>query len=88
MTHAGERITQEVARLGGSCAHVTEESVTSHQDDATGEFWLSGTFRFVMYVHGFCSWAKDMGPSSRKAGKSREVYVITISVQRSSRDCS
>jgi hypothetical protein len=51
MTHASERITQEVVRLGGSCAHVTDEAVTSHQDDATGEFWLSGTFRFVMYVH-------------------------------------
>jgi hypothetical protein len=48
---AENRIVQEVKRLGGSCAHVTEEAIVARQDDATGEFWLAGTFRFVMYVH-------------------------------------
>ena len=51
MKHTHDRILQELARLGGSCAHVTHEEIQSRQDDATGEFWLSGTFRFVMYVH-------------------------------------
>jgi hypothetical protein len=51
MSHLRERIIQEVARLGGSCAHVTDEAIRARQDDAAGEFWLEGTFRFVMYVH-------------------------------------
>ncbi len=51
MARARERITQEVLRLGGSCAHVTDEHVTSHRDDGAGEFWLSGMFRFTLYRH-------------------------------------
>lgn len=49
--HAQDRITQEVRRLGGTCAHVLEEVVTSRRDDATEEFWLVGTYRFTMFVH-------------------------------------
>lgn len=51
MIHAADRITQEVQRLSGTCAHVLDESVVSHRDDATEEFWLVGTYRFTMYVH-------------------------------------
>jgi len=51
MANARARIVQEVERLGGSCAHVLEEAITAKQDDVTGEFWLAGTFRYVMYVH-------------------------------------
>ncbi|MFN0248737.1 MAG: hypothetical protein ACKV2T_17745 [Kofleriaceae bacterium] len=51
MEHARERIIQEVVRLGGSCAHVLDEAITSRQDEVAGEFWLVGTFRYVMYVH-------------------------------------
>jgi hypothetical protein len=51
VANAHDRIAAEVRRLGGSCAHVTHEQITSRQDDAAGEFWLEGTFRYVMYVH-------------------------------------
>ena len=45
------RTTQEVVRLGGSCAHILDEQVVAKIDDATGEFWLRGRFSFVMYRH-------------------------------------
>jgi hypothetical protein len=48
---ARERITQEVARLGGSCAHVVDEVVRARRDEATQEFWLEGTFTFLLYRH-------------------------------------
>ena len=51
MARARERITQEVLRLGGTCAHVVDEAVTSRRDDGAEEFWLEGRFSFVMYVH-------------------------------------
>ena len=48
---AEERIRQEVVRLGGSCAHVTDEHITAKTDDAASTFWLRGRFSFVMFVH-------------------------------------
>jgi hypothetical protein len=48
---AERRATQELARLGGSCAHMLDEQIVAKLDDATGEFWLHGRFRFVMYRH-------------------------------------
>jgi hypothetical protein len=45
------RTAQEVARLGGSCAHILEEHVIAKIDDSTGEFWLRGRFCFAMYRH-------------------------------------
>ena len=49
MTHARNRLEQEVIRLGGSYAHVLSESVDSHHDDATGETWLRGQFTYMLY---------------------------------------
>lgn len=49
--HAEDRIAQEVRRLGGTCAHVLDESVVTRRDDRTDELWLVGTYRFTMYVH-------------------------------------
>lgn len=49
MAQARERIVQEVQRLGGSCAHVLDESVDSRHDGATGETWLHGSFTCVVY---------------------------------------
>jgi len=49
MSRTGRRLGQEIARLGGSCAHVVEESVETHHDDAKGEAWLYGRFRYVLY---------------------------------------
>lgn len=51
MERARLRLRQEVARLGGSCAHVVDEAITARHDDHTDEFWLHGRFRFVLYVH-------------------------------------
>lgn len=51
MASARARITQEVERLHGSCAHVLDESISSRRDEATLEFWLEGRFTFVLYVH-------------------------------------
>lgn len=51
MTHARARLVDEIHRLGGSCAHVVDELIASRHDAATGEFWLQGTFRYVLYVH-------------------------------------
>lgn len=49
MTHACERMEQEIARLGGDGAHVLQESIDSRRDDARGEAWLHGTFSYVLY---------------------------------------
>jgi hypothetical protein len=43
------RLNQEMARLGGHFAHVLHESVDSRHDDVTGEAWLRGRFRYVLY---------------------------------------
>ncbi len=49
MAHACTRFEQEIARLGGHYAHVLEESVDVRHDDAKGEVWLHGVFRYVLY---------------------------------------
>lgn len=45
---AVERLTQEVARLGGDYAHVLEESIDSRRNDAAGDAWLHGSFRYAL----------------------------------------
>ena len=49
MARAVARLEQEVLRLGGSYAHVLNESVDSRQDEATGESWLHGCFTYMLY---------------------------------------
>jgi limonene-1,2-epoxide hydrolase len=49
MSNASQRLEQEVARLGGDCAHVLDESVDSRHDDAMGEAWLRGVFTYMLY---------------------------------------
>jgi hypothetical protein len=48
MARTTARLRQEVERLGGRYAHVLDESVTSRHDDATGEGWLVGRFRYTL----------------------------------------
>ena len=48
MRQACVRLHQEIARLGGRYAHVLEESIDSRHDDASGESWLSGRFRYAL----------------------------------------
>lgn len=49
MAEARKRLEQEVARLGGNCAHVLDESIESRHDGATGEGWLHGRFTYMLY---------------------------------------
>ena len=48
MAATRSRLEQEVARLGGSYAHVLNEAIDSRHDDATGEAWLHGRFVYVL----------------------------------------
>jgi hypothetical protein len=49
MSQTRDRLTQEIARLGGHYAHVLDESVDSRHDDAKGEAWLHGRFTYMLY---------------------------------------
>jgi hypothetical protein len=49
MAHTTERLAQEIARLGGHYAHVLDEHVESHRDDAANESWLKGRFNYMLY---------------------------------------
>ena len=49
MATAERRLAQEVARLGGHCAHVLGESITARHNDATGQAWLHGRFDYTLY---------------------------------------
>ena len=49
MAQAHDRLQQEAARLGGRYAHVLNESIDPHHDDATGEAWLQGRFTHMLY---------------------------------------
>jgi hypothetical protein len=48
MARLEDRLRQEISRLGGDYAHVTEESIESHRDDATGESWLRGRLNYSL----------------------------------------
>lgn len=64
MEEATRRITAEVARLGGSSAHVIDEDISSSVDNQTNEYRLTGTFRFVLYQRG------TVAPNPRGGGNS------------------
>lgn len=49
MEAAHARMTQEIARLGGDCAHVLGETIDTRHDDRSGETWLRGRFTYVLY---------------------------------------
>lgn len=49
MEHARERLEQEVIRLGGRYAHVLDETIEPKHDPISGEAWLHGRFRYVLY---------------------------------------
>jgi len=48
MGHVRERLTQEIARLGGHYAHVLQESIDPRHDDVSGEAWLHGRFTSLL----------------------------------------
>ena len=49
MAETSVRLNREIVRLGGHYAHVLDEVVDSRHDDATGEAWLRGRFRYALY---------------------------------------
>lgn len=49
MRQTHTRLEQEIARLGGDYAHVVDESIDTRHDDAKGEAWLRGRFKYVLY---------------------------------------
>jgi hypothetical protein len=49
MTQTRGRLAAEIARLGGRCVHVREESIETRHDDAAGEAWLHGRFGYTLY---------------------------------------
>jgi hypothetical protein len=49
MAQARARLEQEVLRLGGTYAHVLNETVDSRHDDVSGESWLHGRYTFMLY---------------------------------------
>jgi len=48
MANAEARLRQEVARLGGSFAHVLGEQIDPRHDDVANETWLLGRFTYVL----------------------------------------
>jgi hypothetical protein len=53
MAHTRKRLEQEVVRLGGNYAHVLDESLDAHHDEAKGDAWLHGRFTYVLYRRPF-----------------------------------
>jgi hypothetical protein len=49
MARATERLEQEIARLGGDCAHVVTEHIQPPHDERTGEAWMYGWFEYELY---------------------------------------
>ena len=44
MVQASARVLQEAHRMGGTCAHILNETVDSRHDPVSGQAWLHGTF--------------------------------------------
>ena len=49
LDQARARLTQEIIRLGGRCAHVLAESIDMRHDASTGEAWLHGRFTYMLF---------------------------------------
>ena len=49
MANARDRLSVEVARLGGRYAHVLHESIEPRHNACTGEVWLYGCFTYMLY---------------------------------------
>jgi hypothetical protein len=49
MANAENRLVQEVTRLSGHFAHVHDEAIEPKHDEAAGEAWLHGRFKYMLY---------------------------------------
>ena len=43
------RMDQEIARLGGTCAHVLSEHIEVKRDAVSNEAWMHGRFTYMLY---------------------------------------
>jgi hypothetical protein len=48
MEQTRARLVGEIARLGGHYAHVLDETIDTRHNDAAGETWLQGRFRYAL----------------------------------------
>lgn len=44
-----QRLTKEVDRLGGRCAHVLDERIEVKHDAVNNEAWLHGRYTYMLY---------------------------------------
>ena len=49
MDNTKARLREEIARLGGRCAHVLSESIETRHNAAAAEAWLHGRFTYMLY---------------------------------------
>lgn len=49
MSTARQRLRAEIARLGGRCAHVLDESIETRHNPCAGDAWLHGRFTYMLY---------------------------------------
>ena len=49
MAETCRRLDAEIERLEGRDAHVLDEVVETHHDPRTGEAWLHGRYRYMLY---------------------------------------
>jgi len=49
MANARARLSEEIARLGGRCAHVLSESIETRHSPSSAEAWLHGCFTYMLY---------------------------------------
>ena len=66
MTTAERRVAQEVARLGGDFAHIHDEELDPKHDEAAGEAWLHGRFRYMLYRRPLASRRKNVPPKQTR----------------------
>ena len=67
MERVHERMAEEIARLGGDCAHVLSENIAPRHDDRTGEAWMYGRFDYELYRRG--SGRHAVAPADASGGR-------------------
>ena len=49
MSSVRRRLTDEITRLGGTCAHVLQETIEARHNDVVGDAWLHGRFEYMLF---------------------------------------
>ena len=69
MSNVEERLSQEVARLGGHYAHVYDQGIDTRPVHAAGEAWLRGRFAYMLY--------RRPSEDANREGRSPEASSVT-----------